>query len=83
MGTTQQNKSAALTEAQLAELRAELERERAHHEGTLRFDVITAALERIDAGTYGRCLECDSPIPFDRLAVMPETDRCVACSPVH
>lgn len=83
MGTIQQGTGAPLTRRQLAEIRSELERERAHHEGTLRYDVMTAALERIDAGTYGTCLGCDTAIPYERLSVMPETDRCVACSPVH
>ena len=64
-------------------IRAELERERAHHAGTLRYDVMTAALDRLDAGTYGTCLDCETAIPYERLSVMPETDRCVACSPVH
>jgi DnaK suppressor protein len=83
MGTIQQGTGVALTPRQLDQIRAELERERAHHAGTLRFDVMTAALERLDAGTYGTCLECDTAIPYERLSVMPETDRCVACSPVH
>ncbi len=83
MGTTQQGTSAPLTARQLEQIRAELHRERMHHEGTLRFDVITAALDRIDAGTYGVCLDCDTAIPYERLSVMPETDRCVGCSPVH
>lgn len=83
MGTTQEGTGAALTPRQLEQVRAELERERAHHVGTLRYDVMTAALERLDAGTYGTCLECGTAIPYERLSVMPETDRCVACSPVH
>jgi RNA polymerase-binding transcription factor DksA len=83
MGTTQHNATTSLTKQQLATIRAELQRESVHHEGTLRHDVITAAIERIDAGTYGTCLDCGAAIPYERLSVMPETDRCVACSPVH
>lgn len=83
MGTTQDHAAPSLTKQQLASIRAELLRESAHHEGTLRYDVITAAIERIDAGAYGNCLDCGAAIPYDRLAVMPETDRCVGCSPVH
>lgn len=83
MGTAQTNEGAPLTATQLAKLRAELLHERGYHEGTLRYDVMTAALERIDAGTYGLCLDCQAAIPFERLEVMPETDRCIVCSPVH
>lgn len=83
MATLQRPDVTTLTEAQRAELRAELMRQRPHHEGTLRFDVMTAAIERLDAGTYGTCLGCDGEIPYERLAVIPETDRCIACSVTH
>ena len=41
---------------------------------------IEAAIQRIDAGVYGRCELCDARIPFGRLEVMPHTRCCVACS---
>ena len=42
---------------------------------------ITAALERIDAGTFGRCEECGGPIrPRERLHELPYTRYCVACA---
>ena len=31
---------------------------------------IDAALDRMDAGTYGRCESCGAPIPGERLEVM-------------
>ena len=37
------------------------------------------ALERIDAGTYGQCVDCEKKIPDARLKVRPEVARCVAC----
>lgn len=37
------------------------------------------ALRRIEAGTYGRCAECNVPIPFERLAIFPETATCMDC----
>ena len=40
---------------------------------------IRKALARLDAGTYGWCEACGAPIPFERLEVIPETQRCVAC----
>jgi len=42
-------------------------------------DEIEAALKRIDDGTYGTCVSCGAPIPFERLEVVPAADRCVAC----
>jgi RNA polymerase-binding transcription factor DksA len=42
-------------------------------------DDIEAALRRIADGTYGICMACGAPIPFERLEVVPGADRCVAC----
>ncbi|MFC5947402.1 TraR/DksA family transcriptional regulator [Pseudonocardia lutea] len=46
--------------------------------GTLRMQraQVVAALERIDAGEYGRCAVCGKEIDDERLEVRPETDRC-------
>lgn len=46
-----------------------------------RFDAVVGALARLEAGTYGRCNNCDQPIPFGRLLVMPEATHCVGCRP--
>lgn len=40
---------------------------------------IVAALERIDAGTYGLCERCGREIPFERLEAVPSTFLCVDC----
>jgi DnaK suppressor protein len=40
---------------------------------------IAAALDRLDAGTYGRCEGCGKAIPEERLKAMPYASRCVAC----
>ncbi len=49
-------------------------------EGQL-LEEITAALERIDNGTFGRCEECHGPIqPRERLRELPYTRYCVACA---
>lgn len=42
-------------------------------------DQITAALERIDAGTYGRCIRCGGPIVAARLEIMPYAENCIDC----
>ena len=41
---------------------------------------IAAALERVDAGTYGICIVCGQPIPAARLEVRPMATTCVACA---
>lgn len=40
---------------------------------------ITAALARLDAGSYGGCECCGLPIPRERLAVRPTARACVSC----
>lgn len=49
------------------------ERERARHAQ------LRSALERIDAGTYGICEDCDGPIAPGRLFVVPEALTCGGC----
>ena len=41
---------------------------------------IDAALARIDAGTYGRCVSCGAHIPEERLELPPFAGRCVSCT---
>jgi RNA polymerase-binding transcription factor DksA len=40
---------------------------------------IDAALDRMDAGTYGACLHCGSAIPPERLELRPFAAGCVTC----
>lgn len=41
---------------------------------------ITAALARIEQGTYGYCIECEDPIPLRRLQVDLTAELCVSCA---
>lgn len=41
---------------------------------------IEAALERIEAGDYGFCIECSGKIPKMRLKTIPYTPYCVKCA---
>jgi RNA polymerase-binding transcription factor DksA len=41
---------------------------------------ISAALDRISQGVYGRCEECQGDIPKPRLQAVPYTRYCVACA---
>jgi hypothetical protein len=38
-----------------------------------------SALERLSAGRYGRCVDCDDAIAARDLEARPETERCPAC----
>jgi len=40
---------------------------------------IDNALERIDDGGYGVCVECEEDIPEPRLELLPYTEHCVEC----
>ena len=40
---------------------------------------ISLALARMQAGSYGECVDCGSEIPLDRLKAEPWAQRCVAC----
>jgi DnaK suppressor protein len=40
---------------------------------------IESALERIDEGTYGTCVNCGNPIHEDRLAAIPWATHCIGC----
>jgi DnaK suppressor protein len=40
---------------------------------------IDAALERLDAGTYGKCARCGKPIGDERLSALPYAAKCIEC----
>ncbi len=42
---------------------------------------VDAALTRIARGTYGQCAGCGDSIDPERLAAVPDTDRCGGCAP--
>jgi DnaK suppressor protein len=44
-----------------------------------RVNRIVAALERLDAGEYGLCVECSESIAPARLQALPEVTTCVRC----
>ena len=41
---------------------------------------IERALTMIDDPDFGLCCECEEPIPFARLMIMPESHLCVKCA---
>ncbi|MGJ5819914.1 TraR/DksA family transcriptional regulator [Paludibaculum fermentans] len=40
---------------------------------------IRAALQRMDDGTFGICLECDDEISLKRLTALPAASLCIEC----
>ncbi len=40
---------------------------------------VRAALDRMDAGTYGKCEACGREIPVERLEARPHARLCVTC----
>jgi DnaK suppressor protein len=45
-----------------------------------RLDQVERALDRMSAGTYGRCLRCGRPIAGNRLEARPEAEHCIDCA---
>lgn len=43
-------------------------------------ELVEAALERIEEGTYGECEECGAKIPKARLSAIPYAALCVKCA---
>ena len=41
---------------------------------------VNAAIERMDSGVYGICLQCEESINERRLAAMPSAVLCVRCA---
>lgn len=41
---------------------------------------VELALERVEEGAYGMCVECDGRIPKTRLNALPYTPYCVKCA---
>ena len=44
-----------------------------------RVNRLLSALDRVDSGEYGTCVECGEAIAPARLRVMPEVETCVRC----
>jgi DnaK suppressor protein len=44
---------------------------------------VEVALGRMRRGTYGVCLSCNTPIPYDRLAAYPTAKRCLRCQAAY
>jgi DnaK suppressor protein len=49
-------------------------------EGRAHLMQLRAALQRLDEGTYGRCVGCAEPIARARLEASPEIITCITCA---
>jgi DnaK suppressor protein len=59
---------------------SESERTRAVlHVAKTQHSEVLDALRRVEAGTYGTCVDCGAGVPEGRLEARPEAARCVAC----
>jgi DnaK suppressor protein len=66
-----------------AQIRTERQTEFAMNEHeTAELGDIEAAMERMDAGTYGQCTDCGVSIPPARLNAYPTAKRCIDCQTV-
>ncbi|MDX1567062.1 MAG: TraR/DksA C4-type zinc finger protein [Longimicrobiales bacterium] len=51
-----------------------------HEREQARYSAVRAALDRMDAGEYGVCVECEAEIEYGRLMVVPEAEHCPRCA---
>jgi DnaK suppressor protein len=72
----QRTDAASVVELALLRQAAPLQREL----GTLR--ALDHALQRLAAGSYGKCVDCGKPIEAARLEAFPTTYWCTACKRV-
>jgi DnaK suppressor protein len=47
--------------------------------GSARLSEVRAALQRIQLGTFGICVDCEEEITMKRLAAVPSTTSCLTC----
>lgn len=49
-------------------------------EGREQIALVRAALDKIDAGTYGVCAKCGGEIAEERLEALPQAIHCIHCA---
>ena len=49
-----------------------------NEQGTL--ELVNEALDRMEHGTFGRCVECGEPISKPRLQAIPYARHCIRCA---
>jgi len=54
-----------------------------HDRAAIHLEAIEAALARLDAGTYGTCVDCGRGVAPDRLDALPWAARCIECQATY
>lgn len=54
--------------------------ERTLHQAQIRRNRLQYALRKVDEEEYGLCAECEEPILFERLLILPESTHCIRCA---
>jgi len=44
---------------------------------------IEVARSRMENGSYGECMDCGFPIPYERLEAQPTAERCAPCQEIY
>ncbi len=52
----------------------------AYIEANKRYNRLLYAQGHLDDEAFGHCIECDEPIAFERLLLVPESKYCVRCA---
>jgi len=50
-----------------------------HNNEQAEYKMVLKALDMVNDGTYGICIECEKPISEKRLAIFPTSTRCIGC----
>lgn len=67
-----------LGDASVADLLIDLDNAMVHRD-VQEIREIEGAMERMDGGNYGNCIDCGLPIDYERLLVFPAAKRCLPC----
>ena len=54
--------------------------EQLDRDSQLEIQLIDKALQRIEQGRYGLCIECGEQISVERLAALPAVELCIDCA---
>ncbi len=52
----------------------------AYNEAKQRYSRLLYAREHLDDERYGLCQDCEEPIAFERLLLIPESRYCISCA---
>ena len=52
------------------------------NEARAEIEKISAALQRMDSGDYGLCVECGEPVGDNRIRAYPYANECIDCAKI-